>query len=74
MDPPALKNAMSTPLKLRSVSSSTVCCSPSQSMVLPADLRAQHPALSALTAANKPERASALLWLWYAVYVNRQVN
>ncbi len=74
MDPPALKSAMSTPLKLRSVSSSTVCCSPSQSMVLPADLRAQHPALSALTAANKPERASALLWLWYAVYVNRQVN
>jgi hypothetical protein len=38
MDPPALKSAMSTPLKLPSVSSSTVCCSPSQSMVLPADL------------------------------------
>lgn len=39
IDPPALKSAISTPLKLPSVSSSTVSVSPSHSIVLPADLQ-----------------------------------
>jgi hypothetical protein len=38
MEPPALNRAMSTPLKLSFVSSSTVCVAPSQSNFFPADL------------------------------------